>query len=149
MRIVVLFLVLFLVGCSGGSSGGLKGTVTAEDGFVFYEWDAGGEVRHVVLRDGYGMMIFYDAYAEDPVCRYELYAYDDKEIFATRSLADFKERLGRIGTGQKLYYYNTCAGGTHHALDRGVLDNIKAFCADKGITFQEGDDKLFVICTCL
>ncbi len=143
---VLMLLPILSLGCSSTSSGNLKGTTTADGHLIFYEWTAEAEKRHAVLRDGYGMMIFYDAFTENSVPRYELYVYKDKEIIKTTSLAEFKEQLALIPAGEKLHYYNTCAGGTHHGLDRSVLESIKIFCRDKGIVFQVGDDKLFSIC---
>ncbi len=160
-RIVIsLLLFVLLAGCSdedGEKTDNAanvfprKGSVTADGGLVVFDWLPGEGVkgrRSVVLRDGYGMMMFYNAYAENSVVRYELYTYKTKEVFKTTSPAEFKEKLADIGKGQKLHYYNTCAGGTHHALDLSVLEGIKSFCKDRGVVFQKGDDEVIVVCMC-
>ena len=145
---VLMLLPIFSLGCSRASSGNLKGTTTTDGHLIFYEWTAGEETRNAVLRDGHGMMIFYEAFTDNSVPRFELYVFQEKKIIETTNLSEFKEKLALIPAGEKLYYFNTCAGGTHHGLDRSVLESIKVFCKDKGIVFQEGDDKMFGICTC-
>lgn len=82
------------------------------------------------------MMIFYDAFTENSVPRYELYVYKDKEIIKTTSLAEFKEKLTLIPAGEKLHYNNTCGGGTHHGLDQSVLENLKYFVRTKVSCFK-------------
>ena len=142
-------MVLFVAGCSGGRGGVVEGKATEDGHLILYEWDAGGEKRHAVLKNGYGMMIFYDAYQKDAVPRFDLYVHKDRRIIRTKSLARFKKALPAIPAGRTLHYYNTCAGGTHHALDGRFRDEIKTYCRQKQILFQEGDDELFVICTCI
>jgi len=142
-------MVLFGVGCSGQARSVAEGKTNEDGHLIFYEWDTGSQKRHAVLKNGYGMMIFYDAYQKDAVPRFELYVHEDHSVVRTKSLARFKKELSAIPAGQTLHYYNTCAGGTHHALDGRFLDEIKTYCRQKQILFQEGDDELFVICTCL
>lgn len=156
LLISIVLLSLIIIGCSNKptkipESRNLKGTITSEGHLIFFEWTTyeGGKFHHhAALRDNYGMMIFYDAYVDNPIPRFELYSYDDKSIYNTVSLEEFKEALSLIPSGKKLYYYNTCAGGTHHGLDPNLLNGIKTFCKDNNIIFQNGDDKLFFICTC-
>jgi len=150
-RVILVVFLLLPLACRSGrpeQTKSLVGTTTPEGGLVFYEWSVGGQRRHVTLRDGYGMMIFYDVSAKNPKPRYELYIHKDKSIVKTTDPARFKRQLDRIPAGDKLHYYNTCAGGTHHGLDPDIIEDIRACCADKGIIFQEGDDELYGICTC-
>jgi hypothetical protein len=129
----------------------LKGTVTSEGHLIFFEWTTyeGGKQRHTAaLRDDYGMMIFYDSFVKASVPRFELYSHVDKSIYQTHCIEDFKRALSRIPPGKKLHCYNTCAGGTHHGLDANVIVDIRDFCKDREIVFQNGDDELFTICTC-
>jgi len=159
--LIPLFLFVLLAGCSDKDGDeadvdvrlkSLKGSVTSDGGLVIFDWlpgEGAQERRRVVLRDGYGMMMFYDVSAADPVVRFELYTHKTKEIFKTTSPAEFKEKLADIANGEKLHYYNTCAGGTHHGYEGNVLEGIKSFCKDRGIVFQKGDDAVFTICMCL
>lgn len=159
MKQVILKAALFalvMTGCTTSATKNLlvdaeKGKVTPEGDLVFFEWTTieGGERHHrAVLRDDFGMMIFYDILAENPAPRFELYIHADKSILKTQSNDKFKQALSQIPSGRKLHYYNTCAGGTHHGLDPSVLNGIKTFCKKNGIIFQKGDDKLFAVCTC-
>ena len=140
---------VFGVGCSGPRREVVVGKMSAGGGLIFFEWDAGGQKRQAVLKKGYGMMIFYDVFQKDAEPRFELYVHEDRQIIRTKSLSQFKKELARIPPGQRLHYYNTCGGGTHHALDPRFLDEIKTYCRRKGIVFQQGDDELYGICTCL
>ena len=159
MRITALagvFLILCMGGCvktTGRTAAprGLKGSVNAEGHLVFFEWtthEGGERHRYAALRDDYGMMIFYDASAENRAARFELYCFDDKRIYETQRFDEFKAALGRIRPGRRLHYYNTCGGGTHHGLDGRYVEEIKELCRAEGIVFQRGDDKVYVICTC-
>ena len=156
LSLSTVLLALIITGCSNKpikipQAENLKGTITSEGHLIFFEWttfEGGKRHHHAVLRDDYGMMIFYDAYIDNPRPRFELYSYDDKSIYDTVSIDEFREALSLISSGKKLHYYNTCAGGTHHGLDPNVLNGIKSFCQDNNIIFQDGDDELFSICTC-
>jgi len=145
----IAVLLVFFAGCSVAQRQVIQGKTTPEGNLIFYEWTAGRNKRYAALKDSYGMMIFYDAFSKKPVTRFELYIHKNRSIIRTTNLAVFKGELCRIHAGERLHYYNTCAGGTHHGLDPGVLEEIRTYCSDKGIVFQEGDDELFVICTCL
>ena len=140
---------LLVLGCSDSQCEAIKAKATQEGHLVFYEWNAGGRNKQAVLKNGYGMMIFYDVSQEDKGPRFELYVHRDLKVIRTTSLSQFKKELARIPVGEALHYYNTCAGGTHHALDPKFLEEIKAYCKRKGIQFQKGDDEIFGICTCL
>jgi hypothetical protein len=152
----ITVLTLIITGCSSTSSRNspdesLKGTLTPEGHLIFFEWttsELGTRDHYAALRDDYGMMIFYNVFTDNPVPRFELYCYEDKSIYKTQSIDEFKEALSRIPSGKRLHYYNTCAGGTHHALDPNVLNSIKTFCQNNNVVFHEGDDELRIICTC-
>jgi len=127
-----------------------RNSLKVDDGqLVFSKCFGPSENRQTVLDDGYAMMIFYDVSVARSLPSFELYMSKDKKIVKTSTLAEFKKKLSLIPASAKLHYYNTCAGGTHHGLNPSVLENIKAFCKDKGIVFQSGGDNLFSICTCL
>lgn len=133
------------------SNKSLKGTVTPEGHLIFFEWTTceGGKRHHfAALRDDYGMMIFYNAFAENPLARYELYSYKNKSIYKTHNLEEFKEALNHIPSGKRLHYYDTCAGGTHHGLEPNQITDIEALCKNKNVVFQNGDDEIYTICTC-
>ena len=145
---ILLLAVLFCTGCSVRKTQSHAGKRTPEGHLIFFEWVVEGQKKQAALKNGYGMMIFYNAYVKNPVVRYELYVHNDSKIIKTTSLEEFEQEIAQISKGQKLYYYNTCAGGTHHLLDPDILKNIKTFCKEREIIFQEGDDELYTICTC-
>ena len=140
---------LLVLGWSDSQREGIKAKATREGHLIFYEWNAGSQNRQALLKNGYGMMIFYDVPQEDKGPRFELYVHKDLKVIRTASLSQFKKELGQIPVGQTLHYYNTCAGGTHHALDPRFLEEIKTYCRQRGILFQKGDDEVYSICTCL
>ena len=140
---------LLVLGCSDSQRELIKAKATPEGYLIFYEWNTGGQNKQVLLKNGYGMMIFYDVSQEDKGPRFELYVHKDLEVIRTNSLAQFKKELARIPVGETLHYYNTCAGGTHHALDPRFLEEIKVYCRQRDILFQVGDNKVYSICTCL
>ncbi len=158
MKLITLVTALLVImsGCRNSPTakvpdGSLKGTVTPEGHLIFFEWTTyeGAKQRHTAaLRNDYGMMIFYDSFVKASVPRFELYSHADKSIYQTYRMEDFKRALSQIPPGRRLHYYNTCAGGTHHALDSNVIVDIQGFCKDRDIIFQKGDDELYIICTC-
>jgi len=121
---------------------------TAGGRVVVYEWSRGDEEKKALLGGNYGLMIFYDVFSKNPVPRFDLYLGESARVVRATGLEGFKAELGRIPAGEILHYYNTCCGGTHHALSPAVLEEVKKCCAERGITFQRGDDEIFVICTC-
>ncbi len=155
MRAVFIF-GIFLAGCSAMD---LRSTDPAEiapakttgDGRVIvHEWvttEGGRKAHEAILGGKYGLMVFWDERSKKPP-RFEFFMADPPQVIRTTSLARLKEGLGRISRGERLHYYNTCGGGTHSGLDPAVIEEIKAECARRGIQFQEGDDKLYIICTC-
>ena len=125
------------------------GETDSQGRLIFYRWTAGDQERQAVLKDGYGMMVFYDADSPRPTPRFELHIHKGHLIIRTTSLTRFKKELRRIPRGGTLHYYNTCAGGTHHGLDRSVMAEIMDYCKERHVRVQRGDDEIFVICTCL
>ena len=140
---------LLVLGCSDSQREIIKAKATLEGHLIFDEWNIGGQNKQALLKNGYGMMIFYDVSQEDKGPRFEFYVHKDLEVIRTSSLSQFKKELARISLGETLHYYNTCAGGIHHALDPRFLEEIKTFCKQRGILFQKGDEEVYSICTCL
>jgi len=126
-----------------GREGWRHSETRPEDGYVFYEWKAERTKGTAVLRDGYGMMIFYECWQPDDAPRFELYAHDRGVIARTTSLEEFKRQLSQIPGGETLRCFNTCCGGTHSGLDRAVIEEIATFCRQSGVAFLQGNDRVF------
>lgn len=139
---------LLLVGCSVDHREVTDANTTDDGHIIIYEWTTNVQ-KQAVLKDGYGLMIFYNVFEKNPVIRFKLYVHDTKKLVQISDINQFKRELANISSGQTLHYYNTCGPGTHHAMDRGVIEEIKACCIKRGIIFQKGDNELFSICTCL
>jgi hypothetical protein len=126
-----------------GREGYTRSENRPEDGYVFYEWRAERTKGTAVLRDGYGMMIFYECWQPNVAPRFELYAHDRGVIVRTTSLEEFQRQLSQIPAGETLRCFNTCQGGTHPGLDRAVIEQIATLCRQGGIVFLRGNDRVF------
>ena len=124
-------------------------TIGPEGRLVVYEWTAGRERRRKELESAFGMMVFYDIEATAPKPRFELFVQEEQAVFTTEDPEAFKALLGTIPAGEQLDFYNTCAGGTHHGLDKAVIRDITRFCEKRGIVLKSGIKDVKCICVCL
>ena len=145
--IIVILTVICAVGCATGDHRVVKAETTGKGEYILYRWEVGGEKRYRVLTEDYAMMIFYDASAKNAKPLFCLHDRKACHMLGTTNVTLFKERLARIPAGETLHSYNTCCGGTHHAMDRSVIEEIRDFCREAGIRFDDGP--LHTICTCL
>ena len=148
-------MLLFVIGCSGNSgpkfekdnSSLLKGTTTVNGDLIIYEWTNDAGHRHQAISEGYAIMVFYDAFTEGSVPRYELASHKDKRILSTENLDEFKAAISKIAPGSKIIYYNKCGGGFHHAMDPSIIDQIVSHCKANGLDPMDEND-FHIICTC-
>ena len=134
-------------GGQAGTDEGLEitsGATTPDGKLIFFHC----RKHDVPMTGDFGMMVFYDVRQTNSLPRYELYVRKDHQIIRTTNLTAFKRRLSTIPAGETLHFYNTCAGGTHYGMDRAIIKDILRFCARRRIRVQEGDDMVYVICTC-
>jgi len=120
--------------------------VVPKAGYVFYRWRSEEKEGFAVLKDGYGMMIFHDAWQPVPIPRYELYPGDAGTIVRTRDPNEFLRELRRIPAGQILRFFRTC-GSTCDGVDRNFPDTVRDLCREKRVILLDGGEEL--ICTCL
>jgi hypothetical protein len=127
------------------------GKTTPEGRLIFFEWDTreGGHHRQAALIGDYGMMVFYDHFADEPKpIRFELYIQETRQIIRTTSLGAFIAQLDRLPEGATLDWYNTCTAGTHYRLPDEITRAIRDACTERGIVLRKGSEPGLTICTC-
>jgi hypothetical protein len=122
------------------------------DGYIFYRWTMPGqgglEHHYAVLKEGYGMMVFYEWYPEPRQSRpprFELFAYDRGMILKTTDIAEVKRLISQIPAGETLQLFDTCTRSTHVNMDPDILKEVEDSCRPAGITYLSDGG---MICSC-